>query len=177
MRSRAKTITFGLAYGKGAYGFAKDFGIEEDEAQELVDNYFRGMSKLKEAIAKAHKEVEETGKVTSMAGRVRHFNIDKDTEFWIVEKAKRQSFNFQIQGFSADMIRAASINVMRRNIHPEWGLKAVMTIHDEFVYICKEDYIKESTYLVKRAFEDVCKNFVVPVNADVEIGTNYGNSK
>jgi DNA polymerase-1 len=37
IRSKAKTITFGLCYGKGAFGFSKDFGISEDEAQKLVE--------------------------------------------------------------------------------------------------------------------------------------------
>lgn len=173
-----QTITFGLAYGKGAYGFAQDFRITEEEAQKLIDDYFAGMDKLKEAIDKAHKEVEATGIVTTLAGRKRHFDLGKDSPFWMVEKAKRQSFNFKIQSFSADMIRAAAINVDRRKQkHPEWGLKAVMTVHDEFVYQVKEEYVKEATAMVKKAFEDVCKKFVVPVNADVEIGENYGNAK
>jgi DNA polymerase I-like protein with 3'-5' exonuclease and polymerase domains len=177
-RSLAKTITFGLAYGKGAYGFAKDFNIEEEEAQVLVDNYFKGMSVLKEAINKAHKELEDTGVITHMAGRKRHFNLTEDSEFWEIESAKRKAFNFQIQGFSADMIRAASVNVHRRkDKFKEWDLKAIMTVHDEFVYIVKEAFVMEATTLVKGAFEDVCKNFVVPVNADIEIGENYGNSK
>jgi len=46
-RTQAKTITFGLAYGKGAYGFALDFGISEDEAQTIVDDYFN-IKKLKQ---------------------------------------------------------------------------------------------------------------------------------
>jgi len=176
-RSQAKTITFGLAYGKGAYGFSKDFDVSEEVAQKMVDDYFSGMGKLKEAIANAHEEVERTGTVTSMAGRRRHFQLNDDTEFWVAEKAKRQSFNFLIQGFSADMIRGAAVNVYRRNKNKEWGLKAVMTVHDEIVYICREAFVEESTAMVKKAFEDVCKKFVVPVNADIEIGENYGNSK
>jgi len=177
LRSQAKTITFGLAYGKGAYGFAKDFNVSEEEAQTMVDNYFKGMGKLKEAINKAHQEVEETGTVTHMAGRKRHFNLTKDSEFYEVERAKRQSFNFLIQGFSADMIRAAAINVQRRNKNKEWDLKPIMTIHDEFNYIVKEEYAKEAAIMVKQAFEDVAKTWVVPVTADVEIGENYGNAK
>lgn len=177
-RSLAKTITFGLAYGKGSYGFSKDFGITEDEAQKIVDDYFRGMPQLKESINNAHKEIEDHGQVTSMAGRIRHFDITADSDKWYVEKCKRQSFNFQIQGFSADMIRAAMVNVIvRKNNHPEWGLKTIMTVHDEAVYIVKNEYINDATALVKESFESVGKNFIVPVNADVEVGDNYGEAK
>lgn len=175
-RGTAKTINFGLMYGKGAYGFAKDFEIEEEEAQKIVDDYFRDMPQLKQAIDDTHKEVE-SGSIRSMAGRIRHFNFDDDTPFYIIEKAKRQSFNFKVQGFSADMIRAASINVYARNMNKAWGLKAVMTVHDEFVYIVREEYVDEATALVKKAFEDVGKNFIVPIKADIEVGDNYGNAK
>lgn len=177
-RSQAKTITFGLAYGKGAYGFAQDFGVSEEEAQEMVDNYFKGMDKLKESINEAHEEVEKYGVVTHMYGRTRHFNLDENSEWWVVEKAKRQSFNFKIQGFSADMIRAASVNVHRRKDNmSHWDLKAVMSIHDEFVYIVREEYVDEAADFVKKSFEDICKNFCIPVNADVSIGDNYDEAK
>ena len=175
-RGRAKRITFGLAYGKGAYGFAKDFGISEDAAQKIVDDYFKGIPLLGKAIQQAHAELERSGVVTTLAGRKRHFVIEEGNQ-WQLERAKRQAFNFLIQGFSADMIRAASINVHKRKQPFDWGLTAIMTVHDEVVYIVKEDHVVEATQMVKQAFEDVCKNFVVPVNADIEVGTNYGNSK
>lgn len=177
-RSTAKTITFGLAYGKGSFGFSKDFGISEDEAQKIVDDYFNGMPMLKKTIDYTHKVVGETGTVTTLAGRKRRFSLTKDTPFYLVEKAKRQSFNFCIQSFSADMIRSAAINVYRRKQkNPEYELKQIMTVHDENVYICKEEHVNEATTLVKKAFEDVCKKFVIPVNASIEIGENYGNAK
>lgn len=175
-RQKAKVITFGLMYGKGAYGFSKDFGISEDEAQKIVDDYFAGMPVLKKSIDESHEYLTKHKHIVNLAGRKRHFY---DNEYGqLPSKAYRQSFNFLIQGFSADMIRAASVNVYRRKKkHPEYGLLQVMTVHDENVYICKEQYVNEATSLVKKAFEDVCKNFVVPVKADVGVGYDYGEAK
>jgi len=31
--------------------------------------------------------------------------------------------------------------------------------------------------MVREAFEDVTKNFIVPLKADIVIGDNYGNAK
>jgi DNA polymerase I len=175
-RSNAKVITFGLAYGKGSFGFSKDFGISEDEAHRIVDDYFDGMPGLKRAIDNAHSDVRKHGFVRNLAGRYRHFS--KGVSGHYSGKDLRQSFNFLIQGFSADMVRAASINVYNRKQHfPEWGLVQVMTVHDENVYLVKEEYVSEATVLVKRAFEDVGKRFVVPLKADVEVGDNYGTAK
>ena len=52
-----------------------------------------------------------------------------------------------------------------------------MTVHDESSYIVKEEYAEEAALLVKTAFEDTCKKFVVPVTSEVDIGDNYAQSK
>ena len=174
-RGKAKTITFGLAYGKGAYGFSKDFGISEEEAQEIVDDYFNSMPMLKEAIDDTHKEVKRQGYVRNLAGRYRRFS--KNEQGYYANGSLRQAFNFKIQGFSADMIRASAINIWNRKRRmPEWDLKTIMTVHDELNYIVKEQYVEEATMFVKGVMQDTA-NFIVPVKCDIEIGTNYGNSK
>jgi len=174
-RTQAKTITFGLAYGKGAYGFAKDFEITEGEAQVLVDSYFAGMSKLKESIDKAHKELTDKGYVKSMAGRYRHFTKLEDGTY--PGGAYRQSFNFLIQGFAGDMMRASMINVYALgNKHPEWDLKLIMTIHDELNCTVKEEYAEMAGKAVKEAMEKSVK-LCVPTPADIDITTDYSQAK
>lgn len=174
-RGQAKTITFGLAYGKGAFGFSKDFGITEDEAQKIVDDYFAGMPLLKEAIDKAHEVVKKTGEVVSAVGRRRRFQPNE--QGYYANSSLRQSFNFLIQGFSADMIRASAVNIwIRKHKHPEWGLKFIMTVHDELNFIVKDEYVDEASKFVKEVMQDTVK-FLVPVMSDIEIGTNYGDSK
>jgi len=174
-RGRAKTITFGLAYGKGAYGFAKDFGISEDEAQKIVDDYFDGMPLLKKSIDDTHKEVKEYGYVRNLVGRYRRFT--PNDEGYYPNMALRQSFNFKIQGFAADMIRTAAVNIwIRKHEFPQWDLKFIMTVHDELNFIVKEEFADEAGLFVKDIMES-CVNFVVPTKSDIEVGTNYGNSK
>ncbi len=177
-RNQAKTITFGLCYGKGAYGFAKDFEISEEEAQQIVDKYFESMPKLKEAIDNAHKEVKEKGCVTSMTGRKRHFKKETKGEWeFYSQSSLRQAFNFLIQGYSADMIRMAANAVQKISLqNPQWELKAIMTIHDELNYEVKTEYEQEAGKAVKKAFETVTE-FVVPLRADVSYGDNYEDSK
>ena len=175
-RTRSKRITFGLLYGKEAYGFSKDFNITEDEAMKIVDDYFKGMPKLKEKIDETHKKLRKDGYIRNLAGRLRHFR--KNEMGYYPKRAFRQSFNFLIQSFSADMIRVAGINsykLSKRN--PQWDLKPIMTVHDEFVFLVKDEYVDIATREVKNAFERTVKNFIVPVKADIEIGTNYGNAK
>lgn len=174
-RTKAKTITFGLAYGKGAFGFSKDFGISEEEAQKIVDDYFNGMPGLRDAIDNAHKELETNGSVTSMAGRKRRFTPNE--QGYYPGQAFRQSFNFLIQGFSADMIRKAMVLVCEEaKKYPDWDLKTIATVHDESVYQVKEEYVDKAMDMIKEQFEQAVK-FIVPVVADVSMGDNYGEAK
>lgn len=174
-RDRAKTITFGLAYGKGAYGFSKDFGITEEEAQQIVDKYFASMPEVKSAIDKAKQDILKQGYVTNLVGRKRRFQMEFGK---YPNKVFRQAFNFQIQGSSADMIRAASIatlNLSRK--HPEWDLKIIGSVHDENIYEVKKEYATLAAQEIKKAFSAVAQKFIVPVCAEIGRGMNYANAK
>jgi DNA polymerase I-like protein with 3'-5' exonuclease and polymerase domains len=116
----------------------------------------------------------------------RNYRVEKvvysDEEVEMVDFVNSTTGKFMTDGVvvhnCADMIRAASLVVYEKaKAHPEWGLKAVMTIHDEVDYIVREKYVEEASEFVKKWFEFVTRKFIVPLNAEVEIGDNYGNSK
>ena len=44
-RDRAKIVNFGILYGKEAKGFAQDFGMELEDAEEFIKNYFKAYPK------------------------------------------------------------------------------------------------------------------------------------
>jgi hypothetical protein len=170
-----QTINFGMAYGKGAYGFSKDFNISEDEAQKILDQYFAALPKVKEAIDKAHNAVRKNGYVKSMTGRRRHFQPN-EMGFY-PNSAFRESFNFLIQGYSADMIRMACNACYKLSErHKQWDLKQVMTVHDETVFIVKEQFAETAAENIKRCFENVT-TFSVPIVADVDVGNSYSEVK
>ena len=177
-RTQAKVITFGLAYGKGAFGFAKDFNISEEEAQKIVDDYFAGMPGLKKAIESKHEEVKQHGCVTYLSGRKRHFEkIQKEDWEGYSKKSLRQAFNACIQGYSADMMRLAMIKVREAfKNRPEMDFKLEATIHDELNGTVKQEYAEEAGKIVKECME-TCVKFCVPVLADIDITDNYNDAK
>src|SRR6056297_1252572 len=141
---------------------------------------------------KTHKEADTNFEVVSLAGRTRHFGEDyckvklngkkrenyKDDIWSLMQKGagQRQSFNFKIQGLCADMVRMAGVNV-RKKTKKEWCLTPILTIHDEIVYIVKDEYVDEATKEVKKCFEHVTKNMIVPIPSDIEKGKDYGTAK
>ncbi len=177
-RTNAKIITFGTLYGKEAYGFAIDFEISEDEAQKMIDSFYAGMPKVRDAINKAHNEVKDNGYVTYMSGRRRNFEkIEKNGWSGYSKKALRQSFNACIQGMSADMMRMAMNKVYKeKQKHPEYECKIVATIHDEMLAVCNEKYINKCAKMVKHCME-TCVKFSVPIIADTDVEDDYGACK
>ncbi len=153
-----------------SYGFSQDFSISEDEAQKILDKYFGAYPAVKGAIETCYAEVQREGYVTSMTGRRRRFT--KNEQGYYPGGVFRQAFNFLIQGYSADMMRLA-INKVRKNV-PQ--AKLIATVHDEAVYIVKEDQAETTAQQIKKAFETAII-LTVPVVADVSYGNSYSDVK
>ena len=164
-RGNAKAITFGLSYGKTANSFAKDFGISNEEAEDLVNNYFKSAPGVKSWIDDTHKKLWRQKYVSSITGRRRRFKE-------INNRAKRQAVNFCIQSPAADMIKVAMSRIHKELLlYPDWDAHLVLSVHDECVVEVKEEYVTEVT----ECMENVMKN-VFKLKVDLEVETKYGNS-
>ena len=177
-RTQAKSINFGVAYGKGSYGFAKDWKTTEEEAQKFLDKYFSNFPRVKEAIESTTKEVKQKGYVTNLVGRRRRFNkIKRDGNEFYTRGMFREAFNFKIQGLSADMTRAAAVKVYNLCMkHKEWGMKILALIHDEVVVEVNEYYSEEAAKAIEKAMTTVAR-LKVPLLADVHVGDKYSEVK
>lgn len=166
-RSKAKTVSFGLSYGKTAHGFAKDWGCSEEKAQKFIDEFFREFPRMEEAIQQTQQEIQHLGFVRTIFGRKRRLQPSK--------RAFRQGFNHKIQSASADMIRVAA-NKIRTNLKPEWKAEFILQVHDELVLECQRDYAEEVTKTVKQCMCTAVE-LCVPLRADVKWALNYGEAK
>lgn len=178
-RNKAKIINFGIAYGKGAYGFAQDFGTSEDEAQKILDKYFGANPGVKRSIDACTSQVKRDSFVASITGRRRRFKPFKDSQgnVYFSKSSFRQAFNFLIQGYSADMVRLAGNACYKlKKEHPEWNLKFLATIHDEILFSCKKEYQKICSEEIKKGFETAV-TLAVPLVSSIATGKNYGECK
>ena len=177
-RAQAKIINFGILYGKGSFGFAKDFNTTEEEAQKIVDDYFNAFPKVKESIEITNKELDKQDYVTNMFGRRRRMpKISKNGWTGHLRKDYRQAYNFKIQGASADMIRIAAYKCYLLGVNnPEWDLKTLATIHDECLYSVKEEYVSIASECIKECFETAL-SFSIPIISEVKSGDNYAECK
>ncbi len=129
-RDQAKVLNFALGYGAGVHKVSKLLGISFNEADLVYNKYqelYSGVKALKE---KTFKELEETGCVTNLFGRTRHFEKPKNE----YERARqeRQAYNFLVQGVGADITNMATYKVANRLKAEKMG-RMLFSVHDEIL--------------------------------------------
>jgi len=170
-RDDCKSVVFGTAYGKSAYGFAKDFKCSEKKAQEFIDKFFAQYPGLRWAIEKTREQVYKHGFVRNMSGRKRRFPDFHKLNKWGKERCYRQAFNFKIQSYGADVVKvAAALIVLNPN------LMLVNIVHDELVIECKREYVKEGMKYINECMVKALPIFI-PWDIDIGWGERYGESK
>jgi DNA polymerase-1 len=175
-RDNGKIFSFGVSYGMGEHKLSRDFKVSIDEAKVLLQRFFQGFPGLEKSIKETHQKSEKDLFVATYTGRRRRFKINQ----WgkLDSKALRQSFNFLIQSLGADLIRVACIKLDKfAEVNPKYSIKLIMTIHDEIVLECKEEYADEVGKACAEILKSCATGFVCPLQAEYGIGNSYGAAK
>lgn len=71
-RSRAKTLLLGLNYGMGVTTLAERIGSTVPEAQNIIDEFYKGFTGVKKYTEESQQMLKEKGYITDVFGRRRH---------------------------------------------------------------------------------------------------------
>ena len=161
----AKTINFGLVYGMSATKLARTLKISKEQAQELMDKYF----KLYPGVVQWLKRQRALGTSqffsTTVAGRKRFYDAlpDKYSRDYNKYRAmtERRACNSPIQGSSADITKLALALAYERL--PE-AAKIVAVVHDEIVLEVPEAIKNECAVILAQAMKDSCLKYLKRVH-------------
>ncbi len=170
-RDDCKSVGFGIAYGKGAYGFSRDFGWSGDKAQEFIDRFLDRYPGLRRAIEKTHEQIRRYGFVRNMAGRKRRFPNFKKKSKWQKERCYRQGFNFKIQGYGAEVVKVAASNIILDSL-----LKLVNLVHDEIVVECPKWYVEQGMAYIQECMVKALP-ISIPWTVEMAYADRYGTCK
>jgi DNA polymerase-1 len=175
-RRAAKTINFGLIYGMGAYALARELGVSNAEAQKFIDAYFARLPKVREYLDRTKEQARETGKVSTLFGRVRFISGLDATNSQVRGNAERQAINAPVQGTAADLMKLAMIRL--HGALAEHGLPArlLLQVHDELILEVSRTAAKEAGALVTRVMEGVAE-LRVPLKVDIGTGSSWAAAK
>jgi len=175
-RAAAKTVNFGIIYGISDFGLARSLKIKKTEAAQYIEKYFVRHPKVKEFMDKTIKEAHETGRVTTMLGRIRPLPEINSPNYGQRSFAERTAINTPVQGTAADMIKIAMINIFRKLQMSNYKCQMILQVHDELVFECPEAEVKK---VKKLAAEEMIKALplTVPIKVDIGIGDSWAEAK
>ncbi len=177
-RSIAKSINFGLIYGKTAYGLSadltritgKEYSVED--AQEVIDNYFSKLPKVKQCLEAFIDQADNLGYAQTLYGRRRPISQLQSSKLSVRKSGKRIAMNTPIQGTAADILKLAMIKCDTAITKQNLKSKMVLTVHDELLFEVPKNELKIMKQLVKDNMENAVK-LTVPLEVDMETGTNW----
>ena len=172
-RRRAKTANFGIIYGISAFGLAQQLDCSRQEAQELIDGYFKAFPGVISFIEKQKSIAREQGYVETLFGRRRYLPDIHSHNSVVRSFAERNAVNAPIQGTAADIIKMAMVAIHRRLKQLQRdNLQMIMQVHDELNFNVPSDCVEEVREIVVSEMQNVTQ-LAVPLIAECGVGTNW----
>lgn len=205
-RQRAKAFGLGIAYGLTGFKLAKELNIEQSEGDKIVRKYLQSFPSLHKWMLETDKKVLKTGRVSSIAGRIRRMPkaveifekhgscILDDLELWKRYNENKQQYaeakedrkilknylnngrNFQIQSLAASIINQSSIKINQKFKLKNMQATIVMNLHDEIVVRCSDCEVEQVKQIMQYEMENIFK-LDIPLIAEPQVGYRYGETK
>lgn len=183
-RDIAKTMNFAIGYGIEADSLAFKFGLSYEEAENLIDRFWKGYAKAYLWMQAQHKSVSQNGWIVSRFGVVRHLpelpallqvkNPPKNIKYRIA-RLLRQAGNHPIQNAGAEINNLACIQVDR--VLRDHKAKSVfcLPVHDSVMVDSPGNEIKRASALCKRVMTVELKKQLpwLKVNLDIDQSISY----
>lgn len=180
-RRSAKAVNFGLLYGMGVFGLAKQLGVENGVAKDYIKRYFARYPAIHDYMENTKSYAKSTGYVTTILGRKLYAPNINSSNAMIRQGAERASINAPLQGSAAEIIKLAMIAVDK--ILPKDHAKLLLQVHDELVFEVDSDKADEMGEIIKTAMQNVLTDtakelgwdvaFTVPLVVEVGVGNNW----
>jgi DNA polymerase I len=172
-RYRAKTVNFSIIYGAGATNLSRQLGIKRSEATELIQQYFKQYTGIKNYMETVVLTAREQGYVTTLMGRRRYLRDINSKSSLEKSLAERMAINTPIQGSAADLIKLAMIAIHRYIL--ENGLKSrmILQVHDELIFDVPREELELIKPAIKKLMENAMSGLRVPILVEMGEGNNW----
>lgn len=172
-RAKAKTINFAILYGISRWGLAGRLGVEPDEAQEVIDTYFKRFPGIQNYIHETLETVRAKGYSETLFGRKTWFPRINSKNQAERQGSERAAINAPIQGTSADIIKRAMARMLPALAEANLGhVRMLLQVHDELVFELPKGDVEAASPVIERVMAEAAKPAVdLSVPLGIEIGT------
>lgn len=130
-RSKAKMVSYGLAYGMEAYGLGQRLAIPTDEAATILEAYFQAFPNVRDYMDRTVAEARTKGFTETLFGRRRPVPELLDSNWRVRQAGERQAMNAGIQGLAADIFKIALVRIDEALDSAGHAARLVLQVHDE----------------------------------------------
>lgn len=176
-RMQAKTVNFGVPYGREAFSIAQEFNMSNEEAQGLIDEWFKLYPEAASYLNQCAADAAAGKPLVTPFGRYRRFGlITPDTLHGIQNEAK----NFRIQSIASDCTLISAIRIQPQI--QKLGAHIINLVHDSIVTEVPDDEatIREVAKIIQFEMMDTPVRelgSIIPFGIDIEMGTNWADLK
>lgn len=176
MRSKAKMVSYGLAYGMEAYGLGQRLNIPTEDAAVILNAYFEAFPSVKAYMDRTVAEARERGYTETLFGRRRPIPELSSSNFRIRQAGERQAMNAGIQGLAADIFKVALVRLDQELEARELGSRLILQVHDEVLLEVVPSERGTATTVVLDAMSGAV-DLSVPLEVNLAFGPSWAEAK
>jgi DNA polymerase-1 len=176
MRSKAKMVSYGLAYGMEAYGLGQRLNIATEEAAKILDAYFVAFPNVKQYMDDTVLEARKNGYTVTLFGRRRPIPELLNSNWRIRQAGERQAMNAGIQGLAADIFKVALVRIDQALEAGGHASELVLQVHDEVILEVPDGEHDTVGPLVVDLMRGAAQ-LDVPLEVNVAWGTTWADTK
>ena len=172
-RRIAKILNFGVIYGLGPYGVARQTNLTRDQGRQFIELYFGKYPGIRQFIDEIKALARERGYAETVSGRRLYLPALQQAKGAAFAGAERVAVNMPIQGTAADIIKLAMIKVHSELRDQKFQSRMLAQVHDELVFEVAPDEMDRLKTLVT---DSMCSamELNVPLIVDLKLGDNWG---
>jgi DNA polymerase I len=175
-RSKAKMVSYGLAYGMEAYGLGQRLGIPTREAAQILDAYFEAFPSVRDYMDRTVTEARNRGYTVTLFGRRRPIPELRSDNPRIRQAGERQAMNAGIQGLAADIFKVALVRIDELLGRRGLASRLVLQVHDEVILEVPAGERDDATALVLEAMSGAF-GLDVPLEVNLAFGETWADAK
>jgi DNA polymerase-1 len=176
MRSKAKMVSYGLAYGMESYGLAQRLGIDRGEAQDILDAYFVAYPAVRAYMDNAVAEARRKGYTETLFGRRRQIPELSSSTYSVRLAGERQAMNAGIQGLAADIFKVALVRLDRALEDAAMQARLILQVHDEVILDVPPEEEAAAEQATRAAMEGAA-DLRVPLVVNLTWGDTWADAK
>ncbi len=176
MRSKAKMVSYGLAYGMESYGLAQRLGVPVAEATEILNAYFLAFPNVRSYMDAAIVEARNKGYTETLFGRRRQIPELQNPNFRIRQMGERQAMNAGIQGLAADIFKVALVRLDAALREAKRDSQIILQVHDEVILEVPQHERDEVRALTISTMRDAAE-LSVPLEVNIAWGPTWADAK